>query len=122
MAWWVWRQDDLGVEHAMLMTSSISVAEAVVADMERRGHKQVYTVRDQGPVGLGGERLFTCWCIIEETMLEAGTSRRFEDCRGIQARSLAEADALLTLHWQRHGSRHHRQYDFVQRRVEENIA
>lgn len=122
MAWWVWRQDDLGNEHAMLMTSSLSVAEEVVISMERRGHHQTYTVRDHGPAGPGNDRLFICWCEIEETLLEAQTRRRFEDCRAIRARSLAEADALLTLHWRRQCSDHHRHYEIVQRRIEESTA
>lgn len=106
----------------MLMTDDHEVAQHIVTEMERRGHKQTYMVRDQGPTGLGRERLFTCHSVIKETMLEASSSRRFEDVRAMRARSLAEADALLTLYWQRQCSDHHRHYEIVQRRVEESTA
>lgn len=45
--WSVWRQDDWGQEYLVEAGLTQAQAEALAQDLENRGHKQTYWVREQ---------------------------------------------------------------------------
>jgi hypothetical protein len=46
--WTVWRQDDNGNQYVMSRHDTQAEAESVAADLEARGHKQLYWVAASG--------------------------------------------------------------------------
>lgn len=50
-AWQVWRQDDAGNQFVVRAGLSETAARALAAELEARGHKQMYWIRKNGPSG-----------------------------------------------------------------------